>query len=369
MVKRILVYGISPGIGGVSEYMMNLFRYVDRNMIQFDFIITGDKCFYEEEINKLGGKVFYITAKKDNFLKNIKELKTILEICKEDHRVFYFNTSGIYYNIPFILAKLKKYVVITHAHNTKSTEIKKILNLLHYLNRIIVRNTSNYCFSCSELAGKWVFGDKFYSKKNNVKIINNSIDCEKFKYNLKKRILMRKKLGFSEGQFVLGTVGRLDCQKNQTFLLDIFYEILKIKYQSKLLLIGDGELREELMSKCKKLGIENNIKFLGARTDISELMQAMDIFLLPSLFEGFPITLVEAQAAGLKCLVSETITKTVNITKNVEFYGLKYSSKEWAEKVLSLRCEKLDTYDILCKKGFNIKTQAKKMELFLSSIK
>lgn len=362
---KILVYGISPEIGGVSEYMMNLFRNIDNNKIQFDFIVTGNKCLYEDEINELGGKVFYITQKKECILKNIKELFNILKKCKNSHKIFYFNTSGIYYNLPILFAKFNKYIVITHAHNTKDKSKNEIFHTLHYFNRILVRNISNYCFACSDLAAKWVYSNT----KKKVTIINNFIDCNKFEYNIRKRDLIRKELNISSEQLVIGTVGRLSYQKNQKFLLDIFNNLLQKKPNSILLLVGDGELKGELVDRAKELNINNSVRFLGERRDIDKVVQAMDIFLLPSFFEGFPISLIEAQAAGLKCLVSDTITKTVNITGNVEFYGLENSTEKWTNKILSYTTERLNTHGILAKEGFDIKIEVKKMESFLCCIK
>lgn len=366
---RILVYGISNTVGGVSEYMMNLYRNVDRKKINFDFIITGDSCVYEKEINDLGGQIFYITPKKESLTKNVKELLGVMKKCKRNHKIFYFNTSGIYYNIPFVVAKLMGYKVITHAHNTKCTEMKEYAHILHYINRIIVRNMSNYCFTCSELAGEWVYGKKYYLRNsNNIKLINNAVDCEKFKYDIDKMIKNRKELGISKDQFVIGNVGRLDYQKNHKFLLKIFKEVVKMNEDSILLIIGDGSLREDLIEEAKELDILNKVRFLGVRRDINELMQAMDVFILPSLFEGFPITLVEAQAAGLRCIASDTITKKSAITDCVNFISLEDSTQKWAEKIINSRGEKKDNYSELCEKGFDIKSQGKDMEKFLLNV-
>lgn len=363
---RVLVYGISPVVGGVSEYMMNLFRNIDRKKVSFDFIINGDYCEYEKEINKLGGKVFYITPKKVSLIKNIKELSVIFKRCRYTHKIFYFNTSGIYYILPFLLSKLNKYRIITHAHNTKCTEMKEYTHILHYLNRIIVRKLSDYRFTCSELAGEWVYGTRYYIKNaDSIRTINNAVDCIKFKFNKEKRIVNREKLGISEEQLVIGNVGRLDYQKNHNFLLEVFYEAVKENSNIILIIIGDGTLKNELIEKAKKLNISDKVKFLGMRRDIDELMQVMDIFVLPSFFEGFPITLVEAQAAGLKCLVSNTVTKTVALTESVEFNDLNNSAKSWAEKILELDTEKKDNYSTLCQKGFDIKSQVREIQELL----
>lgn len=367
MKNSILIYGTSPEISGVSEYMMNLYRNIYRKNFEFDFIVTGHKCFYEQEIENFGGKVLYITPKRESLLNNIKELfKVIRRNSKKNNKIFYFNTSGIYYVLPVILAKLYKYKVIVHAHNTKDVKIKNYVHILHYLNRILVRNISDEFFACSELAGKWVFGGKFF-ENNNVKIINNAINCSKFRYNPKINDMVRKTLNISKDKLIIGSVGRLDYQKNQSFLLDVFYEILKINKESVLILVGEGELKNKLVDKAKKLRIYDKVKFLGARTDVNEIMQSIDIFLLTSLFEGFPITLVEAQAAGIPCIVSDTISKETKIIDNLKFCALDKGAKHWAEKVIKLKDGKKDTYDVLVKKSFDINKQSSEIEKIIDS--
>ena len=204
---------MNPGIGGVQTYLMNLYRNIDRSKIQMDFIVPGNHCYYYDEIKELGGQIFYISPRKKNVIANILDLARLFHRCRKSHKIVYFNLSILYYNIPFILAKiLRLSIVITHAHSTKSKTMKKdIRYYLHRINRIHVAHSSNYLLACSKLAGEWVFGRKTMNR-GKVRIIPNAISIDKFTYieDLRRRI--RNKLGIKKEQFVIGNVGRLSYE-------------------------------------------------------------------------------------------------------------------------------------------------------------
>lgn len=216
---------------------------------------------------------------------------------------------------------------------------------------------------CSELAGRWLFGNKEYDK-GNVYLLNNAIDLDKFKYDEEKRKEKRKELNIEDSTLVIGHVGRFVEQKNHRFLIDIFNEVHKQKENSILLLAGQGPLMEEMKEKVKILGIEDSVKFLGQRNDINELYQAFDVFCLPSLYEGLPVVGVEAQATGLLCIFSDDMTKEIKVLDTTEFLSLKQSAEEWTYTILkkSKSFKRKDTQKEITDKNFNIKNEIKKLE-------
>ena len=199
--------------------------------------------------------------------------------------------------------------------------------------------------------GRWMF------KNHSFVIMRNAINTEKFVYDPEIAKRQKESLGI-EDKFVLGHVGRFNFQKNHEFLIEIFNEVCKENANTVLLLVGTGELEENIHKKVRNLGLHEKVKFLGVREDIPELMQAMDVFVFPSLFEGLPVTLVEAQAAGLPCVVSDTITKEIDITNNVKFLDINGKTYEWAKDIIKKKERKKEAYHMLEKAGFDIKNNA-----------
>ncbi len=345
---KILVYGISAETGGISEFMMNISDNIDVDKIQFDYIITGDTSVYERKIIKNNGKVFFISSKK-KIIKNISQIYSILKKNRKNHEIFYYNTSGIYYAIPLLFALLFKYKIIVHAHNSKDETNGWLYTVLNKFNRRIFRNHIQKKLACSDLAGEWVFGTN-----DNVEFIRNGIDLSKFKYDEKKRNSLRDKMNIRNDELVIGNVGRLTKVKNQKFILEIFDLILKEKSNSKLLLIGDGDQKDHLVSLANKMKITDKVIFYGNSNNVSELLLVMDFFVFPSRNEGFPITLVESQATGLKSIISDNITQQVKITDLVYFKNLNESANEWKKYILeNYQYNRKDYSKIIEKKGFS----------------
>ena len=217
------------------------------------------------------------------------------------------------------------------------------------------------------MAGEFVFGNK-----EEFCIYNNAIDAKRFGYDINKRVQARKELKISDDVFVIGHIGRFNTQKNHTFLIDIMSEINKKDPKAVLLLIGEGDLEEHIKNKVDELGLENNVMFLGVRSDVDRLYQAMDVFVMPSLFEGLPVSGVEAQAAGLKCIFSDTITEQTMLTSNVEFISLDRGTAIWADEILKWYkgYDRRDQINIIERAGYDIKKQAKQLQNFyIESIK
>lgn len=286
--------------GGVEAVVMNYYKNMNRNNIQFDFICDEDSsCIPYKEIEQLGGKVILVPPYQKLFRYN-KELKKILK--EGNYRIIHshINTLSLF---PLRIAKKVKIPIrIAHSHSTTNKkEFKK--NMLKQVLRPFSKIYANRYFACSEYAGRWLFGDKEF-EKGNITVINNAINLEKFKYNEEVRKKKKEELQIEDNTLVIGHIGRFVEQKNHRFLIDIFNEIHKKNINSVLLLAGQGPLLDEIKEKVKKLNLANSVKFLGQRKDVSELYQAMDIFVLPSLYEGLPVVGVEAQAnRAIMCII------------------------------------------------------------------
>jgi glycosyltransferase involved in cell wall biosynthesis len=252
-------------------------------------------------------------------------------------------------------------MTIAHSHSTSSGSglaavVKDILQ------KPLKSNSVDHLFACSEAAGEWLFGSK---NMNAVSILKNSIDANKFVYNEITRVQVRRNLAIDQ-RFVIGHVGSFIEPKNHMFLIDIFKEIHEKNNKSVLMLVGRGELSEKVTLKVKELGLEDSVMFMGIRTDIPELLQAMDVFLFPSLYEGLPLTLVEAQAAGLIVIASDKITEEINLTNLVKFISLERPASYWAEKLFQYTnsYKRRNTHEKICEAGYDVKENAKWLEEF-----
>ncbi len=346
--------------GGLEAIVMNYYRNIDKSKIQFDFICDEDSINIPyKEIESMGGKVILIPPYQKIF-KYHKELKKILK--EGDYPIVHshINTLSVF---SLFAAKCAKVPVrIAHSHSTTNKkETKK--NILKQILRPFSRIFATDYMCCSELAGRWLFGDREYNK-GNVYLLNNAIDLDKFKYDENVRKLKRKELKISDDTLIIGHIGRFVAQKNHKFLIDIFNEIHKQIKNSILILAGQGPLLEDMEKKAKELGIKDNVRFLGQRNDINELYQVFDIFCLPSLYEGLPVVGVEAQATGLLCIFSDDMTKETKILDTTEFLSLEQSPKEWANVMINRYkgyTRSNDNQKIL-NNNFNIKLEANKLE-------
>lgn len=265
--------------GGVEAVVMNYYRHLDHSEVQFDFICDDDSTNIPyDEIEKLGGKVILIPPYQKVF-KYQKELRRVLRNGKYKIVHSHINTLSVF---PLYAAKKVGVPVrIAHSHSTTNKkEWKK--NLLKQVLRPFSKKYATNYMCCSELAGRWLFGDKAYDE-GKVYLLNNAIDLDKFKYDKKIRDKKRKELGIKEDTIVIGHIGRFVAQKNHTFLIDIFNQFHKKEKNSILLLAGQGPLQEEIKNKVRELGLDDSVRFLGQRNDANELYQAFDVFLLPSL--------------------------------------------------------------------------------------
>lgn len=346
--------------GGVEAVVMNYYRHLDHSKVQFDFICDDDSTNIPyDEIEKLGGKVILIPPYQKVF-KYQKELRRVLREGKYKIVHSHINTLSVF---PLYAAKKVGVPVrIAHSHSTTNKkEWKK--NLLKQVLRPFSKKYATNYMCCSELAGRWLFGDKAYDE-GEVYLLNNAIDLDKFKYDKKIRDKKRKELGIKEDTIVIGHIGRFVAQKNHTFLIDIFNQFHKKEKNSILLLAGQGPLQEEIKNKVGELGLDDSVRFLGQRNDANELYQAFDVFLLPSLYEGLPVVGVEAQASGLLCFLSDDMTKETKVLDSTAFMSLSNTDDEWATSILDnyINFRRKDTTSDITKSNFNIKYETNKLK-------
>lgn len=337
--------------GGVEAVVMNYYRHIDRTRVQFDFFaLEGSTIPQREEIEKLGGRV-YIVPK---YTHPIKYEKAIVKIFKENNYKIvhsHMNTLSIFSLFGAKIAGIPNRIIHNHSTAGKG-DIEK--NVVKYLLRPFAPMFATEKCACSKLAGEWMYG-----KKGKFTVFNNAIDLDKYKYDKKVRNEIRKMLDI-ENKKVIGHVGRFSYQKNHDLLIDIFYEFLKRENDAVLMLIGEGELEGEIKNKVKKLGIEKNVLFLGKKDGVYRYYQAMDIFLLPSRYEGLPVVGVEAQANGLPCIFSDYTTKEVKLLKSSVF--VKNDVGEYVNNIqIYIKRKRTKLSKKIKRSGFDIKTESYKL--------
>ncbi len=329
--------------GGAETMIMNYYRNIDRTKIQFDFLLHREyKGAYDDEIKNLGGIIYRMPP---IWPKNYYRYKKALSAFFKEHPEYRIVHSHLNALSAITLEVAKKNGVpirIAHSHlaiepfvfkslfSKNNDALATLKATIHSLMRSRVGNKATHYFACGEKAGRWLFGTNSEKK---VRIINNAIDAARFKYDQKKSKEIKQSLGIS-GKKVIGHVGRFNEQKNHHFLIQIFNEIVTLDNNVVLLLVGDGNMRAKIEEEIKRLKIEKYVHFLGIRDDIPILLQSFDLFLFPSLYEGLPVTLVEAQASGLKIITSDTVTKEIDFMDLVTFVSLKRSAKDWARIIL-----------------------------------
>lgn len=340
-------------VSGISSVIMNYYYLIDKDKYQFDFMyIKESDTDYRKEIEKLGGKTFYI----DNILNIFDFKKRIKKFCKE-HKNEY---SIIHLHMPFLYVffyqlkkKLNAKVFILHAHSTKfgDTTIKNIRNKIAF--HVFFKKADSF-FACSKEAGFSIFKNNYI---RNGYLMQNFVNINFLDYKIPKDIA-KKKLSL-QNDFVIGHVGIFHEPKNHKFIIDVFSEILQKKPNSKLLLVGDGALRPMIEEYAKTKGVYDHVVFSGSRVDVYNFYSAMDVFLFPSLFEGFAMALLEAQMFNIPCIASDVIIKEVNINKKSNmFLSLNCSSKTWAENVIkiyhkNIHEDNIDIYKKIAKKNVN----------------
>jgi len=346
--------------GGVESVVMNYYRHIDKTRVQFDFIIDEDSTIVpHEEIKRLGGRIHKVPP----YQKPVSYHKALVKLFRENnYRIVHshINTLSIF---PLFAAKRAGVPVrIAHSHSTAGKG-ETARNVLKYTLRPFSRIFPTHFCACSEHAGRWLFGNKLYSR-GNVTLVKNAIDLSKFMFDSQIREDVKTELSVKD-KLVIGHVGRFMKQKNHSFLIDIFEQVHLRNPDSVLLLVGEGELEQEITEKVKRLGLDNCVKFLGVRNDVHRLLQAMDIFLLPSLYEGLGMVAIEAQAVGLKVVASNMVPKEAKITENFSYISLSQPAEKWSKNILSPASnDRKSGIKQVTDAGFEIGVEAKILLLF-----
>ena len=363
MPKPIRILHVLGGLslGGAESRIMDLYRNLDRNEMQFDFLVhSKNKEHFDEEIEKLGGNVYRIPRfKVYNWFSYKKALKQFFSVNHDFRAVHGHMTSTAAIYLP--IAK-KAGIPITIAHARSAGVPAGIKGFVTKFIRHSLKYKADYCLACSKEAGEAVYGKKWMKKKR-VKVIPNAIDVSKYKYDEEVRNKQRAELGI-EKNLVIGHVGSFRAPKNHEFLIKIFAEIYEKRKDAILLLLGEGEGMDAVKKQVQNLGLTHVVKFLGNKANVSPYYQGMDFLVFPSLFEGLPGTIIEAQTSGLRCLLSDRITPEVKITKSAEFYSLDKTAKEWASYIVeNCNYERMDSSEEIKKAGFDSKVQVENYKI------
>lgn len=356
MAVKILFYALTKTHGGIESFIYNY--YVNMNNVHIDFIGMDEKVAYEEEMEKMGSVIYHMPPKKENRKEFYNRLEQVFR--ENQYDVAWFNDNNLC-DIHF-LKLAKKYNVpvrICHSHNS-TLNSGKLHYMVHKLNSRSIDKYANNLWACSGIAAEWAYGKDYNNRA--VRVIINAIDIEQYRYKEAVRKSVREKLQLDD-KFIIGNVGRISEVKNQMFLLEIFKEVLKRKSNSVLLLVGRGELYEQVSDRIKELELSDSVYMLGPRSDVSELLQAFDVFAFPSLYEGLPFAIIEAQAAGTPCVVSEAVDKSAFITSQIETVRLEQGAAAWAEAIIRQRdYDRTGESNRAVSGEYNIKIAAKELE-------
>lgn len=344
--------------GGTEQCVMNYYRNMNRSKVQYDFLVLSEENgVYEEEILEMGGRVYKIPAFLSNPIKNYIKMHAFFKT----HRyaiVEIHAPSPKRYRYGLAAKRHGAERVIYHVHNNSN----KKRHWFHFYAARKLNECCDYKFACSRQAGKYVYCN------NDFKIIHNAINLGKYTFRAEARIALRQSMSL-ENKFIIGHVGRMCKQKNQGFLLKVLAEVCKIDPNAVLLLVGDGDKRPELETQVQELRLENNVIFTGVRTDIEDLLQIMDVFVFPSLWEGLGIVAVEAQAAGLPCIFADTISQEVNLSDNTRYLSLNDTHALWAEEILHFKnVPRKGNLDRIKEANYDILEQAQALAAFYQNI-
>ncbi len=357
---RVLQINYSMDFGGVETLLMNLYRNIDRSKVQFDFLLhCKNESDYEKEILSLGGRIYRIPRYLGyNKISYEKALKAFL-VSHPEHMIVHDHLMDSASETLRIAKKLGR-VTVAHSH---TADIPFSMGeFFRFFFRRNLWKVTDYRFACSDAAGKWL-----YRNKAPFTILKNGITTDRFKFTEETRKEKRKELGIEESTKLIGTVGRLVTDKNQVRLIEIMKSIVEMHENSRLMIIGEGQLEDDLRAMAKRLNLGNKVIFTGPRSDVNDLLSAMDAFALPSLFEGLGIVLVEAQASGLPCIFTDTIPTDVDlIPELVHRVSLSSSNDNWAKAILEskpLNCRE-NAWKMVADNGYDIRDSAMQLQDF-----
>lgn len=355
---RVLQVVSTMDVGGIESFLMNTLRYIDKKKFQFIFLCYGkDKFVHEDEILALGAHIIRTPDVKEvGPLRHIKNIEKVIKEQKVDIVHAHTDRNAMFSMIAAKNAGVK--VRISHSHNTRTWRTVRFIKKPYFIfATYIINKYATAFFACGEKAGQALFSkDKVFT------VINNGVDLNEYLYDVKIRKKVRDILGIANKTHVLGHIGRFEPVKNHDFLIDAFDAYKKTHADSRLILLGDGSLRHEMAEKVAQLNLTDSVLFLGNRSDVNELCSAMDILVMPSLREGLPVALVEAQANNLPCLVSDTVDPTVKLSPYINFESLQNNADQWAHILGNLITDRDNAKEYLRGTSYDMQSNIKKFE-------
>lgn len=349
-VVKILHFVPNLGNGGTENFIMNVYRNIDRDKVQFDFVVHTNKIgVFEDEINKLGGNIYRLPVKDNyNFIKYIRELKKIFR--EKKYKIIHVAMPSIAFLILKIAKKENINIRIAHSHS--AFHDNNLRGWIKHFTSKLIKKYSTINLACSNKAGKYLF------EKNEFMVIHNAIKLDNFLFDEIEREKIREKYGIKDDEILLGHIGRISKEKNHKFLINLVQKLSDEKY--KLLLVGTGPDEKKIKKIVNKYNLNNRIIFVGNRNDANKFYNAFDIFLLPSLYEGLPTVAIEAQVNGLPCILSDQITDEVKINENCVFLNLDVDL--WENKILANYISNNRKINLNLFRDYNIVYETKKIE-------
>ena len=322
-------------VGGAETMLMKIYRQINREKYQMDFALMSEgKSFYEDEIKLLGGRIFHITNKSTSLIKFFKQLRKI--VAENNYKYVMRSGDNAACVIDLIAAKRggAKTLIFNSTNSRTNSETNKE-KFIHFLFKPLVKSVPTIKIGCSQNSNDFMFGKRSVSNGKSY-VFHNALRIKDYCFNNQWRESIRRELNIPDDAFVIGNVGRFQRQKNHKFLVSVFREVLKRQQNSIMVLFGEGNLKNSILNKAKQYGISNRVILTGVRSDINKCLSALDVFAFPSLYEGLPNAVVEAEAAGLPCILSDTITKEVKFSDFVFFLPIGEQNVElWADTILS----------------------------------
>lgn len=355
-IRVLQIIGIVCG-GGVEAVIMNYYRHIDRSKVQFDFVVDGyEKTILDDEIESLGGKVYHVEPYKKNIFRYMSQIYHIVRDNHYDIVHSNMNTLSVFSLFPAWLAGAHQRILHNHSTAVRSEGMRSVMKTIL---RPFAPLFANRYAACSKLAGDWMYGKKMMAS-GKVTVINNAIDLNEYAFSPELRQQYRQKLNISDDAFVIGHVGRFMYQKNHAFLIDAFREVARKNPKAILMLVGDGELRPEIEKKVQSYGLAEKVRFLGLRKDVKALYNCMDVFVLPSWYEGLPVVSIEAQANGLVCFFSSNVTQESKILSSTKFFSLDSAPEMIGDMILQeKRLNNRFIFKAMKEAGFDINLESR----------
>lgn len=354
---RILHIGLSSNIGGIETVVYNWLKMIDRETFQFDFVnVEKTPLAFEEEFKSLGSTVYRISARKHNFIKSYLQLNGI--ISESDYDFVHYHAMSASWPEPILICDNTRSIPILHIHTVIGDRLGSKRKLLHMLGVARLYNHDYLKIACGEDAGKAMFKNEDYY------VIENGIDEDTFRFSMTDRNEVRSKYGIDKNEVVIGHIGRASYEKNYPFLLITFANLLKINSNYRLMLVGNVDTNNQITEEIERLGIKNRIIMTGVVKNVNKYLSSMDLFFLPSIYEGINVSLIEAQANGLPCIASDSISKESGVSDLISFFPMN-NEKEIASRIsrISLNNEMERTRSRI-NRNYNINNSVKKLEAF-----